>query len=143
MAYASDMETVNTSRDVVAHDFSGVRTARVVGFCVDWLLIGAISVAVSILTLGIGFFFFGIVFAGVALVYLGATMGGARQATPGMRLTGVRIYRLGGGLVDPVVAALHGVLFWFLGWWSLPTTFFSSRKRLLHDIALGTYVAKR
>ena len=142
MTYASDVTAADMRRDLVQHDFGGVRTARVIGFCVDWLLISLISVAIGVLTLGIGFVFFGVVFPAVALVYLAATMGGARQATPGMRLTGVRIHRIGGGLVDPVVAALHGVLFWFLGWWSLPTTFLSARKRLLHDIALGTFVAK-
>lgn len=141
MTYASDVSTIEP-REVTTRELEGVRTARVIGFCVDWLLIGAISVGLSVLTLGVGFFFFGFVFAGVALVYLGATMGGRAQATPGMRLMGVRIRRVGGGLVDPVVAALHGVLFWFLGWWSIPTTFVSSRKRLLHDIALGTYVTK-
>ena len=142
MTYASDISTDRAARDVATHRFEGVRTARVIGFCVDWLLIGLISVGLSILTLGVGFLFFGFIFPAVALIYLAATMGGARQATPGMRLMGVRIHRVGGGLVDPIVAALHGVLFWFLGWWSLPTTFFSSRKRLLHDIALGTFVAK-
>ena len=142
MTYASDVSTFDASRELVRADFEGVRTARVIGFCVDWLLIGLISVGIGILTLGIGFFFFGVVFPAVALVYLAVTMGGAKQSTLGMRMMGVRIYRIGGGLVDPVVAALHGVLFWFLGWWSLPTTFFSSRKRLLHDIALGTFVAR-
>ena len=142
MIYAPEVSVADAPRELTVHDFDGVRTARVIGFCVDWLLIGAISVALSILTLGVGFFFFGFIFPAVALIYLAATMGGAKQATPGMRLSGVRVYRIGGGVVDPIVAALHGVLFWFLGWWSLPTTFFSSRKRLLHDIALGTFVAK-
>ena len=142
MVYETDLSTVQGSREVSRADLSGVRTARVVGFCVDWLLIGLISVATGVLTLGIGFFFFGIIFPAVALLYLALTMGGRKQSTLGMRMMGVRIHRIGGGLVDPIVAMLHGVLFWFLGWWSLPTTFFSSRKRLLHDIALGTFVAK-
>ena len=93
-------------------------------------------------SLGFGAALIPLVFPAVALLYLATTLGGEAQATWGMRLTDVRIFKLEGGRVDPFLAMLHGVLFWFLGWWSLPTTFFSSRKRLLHDIVLGTWVGR-
>ena len=124
----------------------GVRTARVIGFVVDYLAIGVLTALASlllvVLTIGLGFGLLPLVFPVVALVYLAPTLGGEAQATPGMRIAGVRMFKVDGGRVDPFLAMLHGLLFWFLGWWTLPTTFFSSRKRLLHDIALGTWVGR-
>ena len=53
---------------------------------------------------------------------------------------------LDGSRVDPLLATLHAVLFWFIHSIAvvLPlfVTFFSSKKRLLHDILLGTFVSK-
>ena len=128
---------------------SGVRTARVIAFLVDYLIISLVSLVgylivgiVGIPTFGLAWGLLPFVFPAVALIYLARTLGGESQATLGMSLTNVSLYRLEGGRIDPFLAMLHGVLFWFLGWWSLPTTFFSSKKRLLHDIVLGTYVAK-
>ena len=134
------------SHEVAVPRLSGVRTSRIVGFLVDYALIGVATAIVStvfvVMTLGLGWGLLPFVFPVVALAYLAWTMGGEAQATWGMRLAGVRIFKMEGGRVDPFLAMLHGVLFWALGWWTLPTTFFSSRKRLLHDIVLGTWVGR-
>ena len=147
MAHATHTDIASPAgREVDAPRLSGVRTARVIGFLVDYAVIGIVAGIISavlfVLTLGLASPLVAFVFPAIALVYLAVTLGGERQATWGMRMTGVRIFKLEGGRVDPFLAMLHGVLFWFLGWWSLPTTFFSSKKRLLHDIVLGTYVAR-
>ena len=150
MAYAPDIHAHEPatvpSREVTHADLSGVRTSRVIGFLVDYALIGLAAAIASallfVLTLSLAAPLIPLVFPAVALLYLATTLGGPAQATWGMRLAGVRIRKIEGGRVDPFLAMLHGVLFWFLGWWSLPTTFFSSKKRLLHDIVLGTYVER-
>lgn len=148
MAYETDVTRME-NREVTSADLSGVRTARVFGFVVDYLIIGllslipfAIGLLLTLVTLGLAAPLLSVIVPVVALVYLAMTLGSSKQSTIGMRMFGVRLYKLEGGRIDPFLAMLHGVLFWFLGWWSLPTTFFSSKKRLLHDIALGTYVAK-
>jgi uncharacterized RDD family membrane protein YckC len=73
-------------------------------------------------------------------------MGGASQATPGMRLAGVRLERLGGGRVDPPLAMLHGVLFWASNAVLTPlillVALFTPRKQLLQDLLLGTVVVR-
>jgi len=72
------------------------------------------------------------------------TMGGPNQATVGMSMMGIKVRKNEGGRVDPFLAILHGVLFWVFA--SMPLllliSFVSSKKRLLHDILLGTYVIK-
>ena len=120
----------------------GVRTARVFAFVVDWLLVGVLTVITAVVTLGLATLIAGPLFLLVGAVYIALTMGGRHQATWGMRMMGLRVHQLHGGTVNPVIAFLHAALFWILGWWTFPTTFFSSKKRLLHDILLGTFIAK-
>ena len=149
MTQTASIRSNFAAREVEAFDprrLNGVRTSRIVGFLFDYALIGVVSFLLStvlvIFTLGLGWGLVPFVFPVVALAYLAKTLGGPAQATWGMRLAGVRIFTVEGVRVDPFLAMLHGVLFWVLGWWSLPTTFFSSRKRLLHDIVLGTWVGR-
>ena len=127
---------------------SGVRTARVVAFLIDYAIVFLISIPLLVIVgipaflLGVGIPILGI----VAVAYVAFTMGGQKQATLGMRLMGVRVFRDDGATVGPALAALHAVLFWFIHivgiMLALLVTFFSSKKRLLHDILLGTYVAR-
>ena len=138
---------------VTREDLRGVRTARVVGFVIDYLIVLLVSAPLALLvgilgipTLGLAWGLFPFIVPAVALVYLAKTMGGAAQATIGMRMMGVRIYRLDGRSVDPLLAGLHGILYWVIHvvgvMIALVVTFFSSKKRLLHDVLLGTYVAR-
>lgn len=149
--YIIDNET--GARVVTPEELDGVRTARVLSFFVDYIIVGLLSIPLIIVigilgipTLGLAWGLLPFVPAAVALVYLATTMGGPRQATIGMAFMGIRIRRLDGGNVDPMVACLHGLLFWAIHTIAvilpLLVTFFSSRKRLLHDILLGTYVGR-
>ncbi len=77
------------------------------------------------------------------MAYVGFTMGGPRQATPGMSFFALRIERDDGQLVDPFLAVLHGVLFWVAHITLTPVPlalshFSPHRKRLVHDMLLGT-----
>ena len=138
---------------VTAADLQGVRTGRVFGFLIDYLIVGILCIPfaliigfLGIITLGLAWGLYAFLPLIVAAIYLALTLGGPNQATVGMRMMGVGIRRLDGRKVDPLLAVLHGVLFWVIHSVAviLPlfVTFFSSKKRLAHDILLGTYVVR-
>ena len=133
--------------------YDGVRSRRIFGFIADYTFILLLSIPAAvlvgllgILTLGLGWMLYGILLPLIAVLYVGFTMGGSAQATPGMRLAGVHIERLGGGSVDPTLAILHGVLFWasnaVLTPFVLLVGLFTPRKQLLQDLLLGTVVVR-
>ncbi len=131
--------------------FSGVRTSRIFAFLIDLIamtiltFVGYIVVAIlGIFTLGLGFLLFAIIWPGVALLYVAFTLGGPYSATPGMRAMGLEMRMWHGERIYPLLAAMHAILFWvsvsFLTPFILLVSLFSNRKRLLHDIVLGTVV---
>lgn len=133
--------------------YSGVRTRRMLAFCLDYLIVGLLLIPVAIvvfflgiLTLGLGWMLFGILVPLVALVYVYSTMGSPAQATLGMRAMSIRLERLDGRPVDGVLAVVHSVLFWagnvILTPLILLATLFLDRKRTVHDMLLGTVVAR-
>lgn len=141
------------ARVVTEQELDGVRTARVLAFLLDYIIVGLLCIpffivigVLGIPTLGLAWLLLPFTPALVAVLYLATTMGGPAQATVGMSFMGIRIRKLDGGPVDPFLAVLHGILFWTIHTIAviLPlfVTFFSSRKRLLHDILLGTYVGR-
>lgn len=136
-----------------ARVYEGVRTRRVLAFCIDYLIVGvlmipfAIVIAIlGVLTLGLGWALFGVLFPVVALAYIWYTLGSPSQATIGMRMMNIRLERLDGGRVEGALAVLHSVLFWagnaLLTPLILLATLFLDRKRTVHDLLLGTVVAR-
>jgi uncharacterized RDD family membrane protein YckC len=149
---ALDGEIIATRLDDV-RAYDGVRTRRVLAFCIDYLIVAlliipfAILVALlGILTLGLGWMLFGVLAPAVALVYVWNTLGGRNQATVGMRTMGIRLDRLDGNRVDGMLAVVHSVLFWGLNVVLTPlillATLFTDRKRAVHDLLLGTVVTR-
>ncbi|MDP2120730.1 MAG: RDD family protein [Hoeflea sp.] len=137
--------------DIALYD--GVRTKRVLAFFIDYAIVLALCVPVAVLiffigifTLGLGFFLYPILFLLVAIPYIGMTMGGPNQATPGMRMMGIRVVRLDGRPVDFMLAIVHGVLFWALNAVLTPfillATLVLNRKQTVHDWLLGTVVVR-
>ncbi|MBC7279966.1 RDD family protein [Hoeflea sp.] len=137
--------------DIALYD--GVRTKRVLAFFIDYAIVLALCVPVAVLiffigifTLGLGFFLYPILFLLVAIPYIGLSMGGPNQATPGMRMMGVRLVRLDGRPVDFLLAVVHGVLFWALNAILTPfillATLVFDRKQTVHDWLLGTVVVR-
>lgn len=133
--------------------FRGVRTRRIVAFIIDYFLIALLLIPVGLLvfvlgvfTLGLGWFLFGILGPLTALCYVAMTLGGRHQSTLGMRMMGLRLERLDGKRVDPILAILHTVLFWagnaILTPLILLASLFLSYKRTLHDLLLGTVVTR-
>lgn len=134
--------------------FRGVLTRRASAFLID-LVVLAIPVILAcvfialfgVVTLGLGWALFWLVSpASViwALIYYGATLGGPHSATMGMRVMGLELRTWYGAPSYFVLGAMHAVLFWvsvsFLTPLVLLVGLFNGRRRLLHDIILGTVV---
>jgi uncharacterized RDD family membrane protein YckC len=134
--------------------FSGVLFKRSIAFLID-LVVLAIPVVLGYLfigvfglvTLGLGWALFWLAWpASVvwAAVYYGATLGGPHSATIGMRVMDVELRTWYGSPGYFVLGAMHAVLFWvsisFLSPLVLLVGLFNGRRRLLHDVILGTVV---
>ena len=143
--------SIGTYDDIALYD--GVRTKRVLAFFIDYAIVLALCVPVAILiffigifTLGLGFFLYPLLFLLVAIPYVGMSMGGPNQATPGMRMMGIRVARLDGRPVDFMLAVVHGVQFWALNAVLTPfillATLVLDRKQTVHDWLLGTVVVR-
>jgi uncharacterized RDD family membrane protein YckC len=133
--------------------YEGVRTRRILAFIVDYLLVALLTIPfaiivflLGIITLGLGWVLFSILFPAVALAYIWSTLGGKEQATVGMRMMNIRLERLDGRPVDGLLAIVHSVLFWagnvLLTPLILLASLFLDRKRTVHDLLLGTVVAR-
>jgi len=128
--------------------FDGILSKRIVGFFIDAILIVALMIPAGMLvlvlgfvTLGLGWLLFPPLFAIVALIYIGLTLGGSASATPGMRVAGVEMRTWSGQRMFPLLAIMHALLFWFsVGLFTPLILFvglFTRRKQLLHDLLLG------
>ncbi len=134
--------------------FRGVLTRRVFAFLIDLIVISVpvilgylFIVVFGIITLGVGFLLWGLAWpASViwAVVYYGTTLGGPYSATLGMRVMDLELRTWYGAPGYFVLGATHAVLFWvsisFLSPLVLLVGLFNGRRRLLHDIVLGTVV---
>jgi uncharacterized RDD family membrane protein YckC len=134
--------------------FEGVLARRVLAFVIDFILI-----AVPVLLASMFIFVFGIVTLGLgfalyyllppasvlwALVYFGMTIGSHSSATVGMRLMDLQMRTWYGAPAYFVLGAVHAIFFWlsvsFFTPFVLLVAFFNPRRRLLHDMLLGTVV---
>lgn len=133
--------------------YQGVRTRRVVAFLIDYTIVALLMIPFAILvgilgivTLGLGWALFSVLFPAVALIYIWNTVGGPRQATVGMRMMDIRLERLDGRPIDGLLAVVHSVLFWAANVVLTPlillATLFLDRKRTVHDLLLGTVVVR-
>ncbi|MEI7805159.1 MAG: RDD family protein [Hyphomicrobiales bacterium] len=134
--------------------FEGVLARRVVAFAIDFVIIAIPIVfaamfifAFGLVTLGLGWALFWLLSpASViwALVYYGSTLGGARSASIGMRVMDLEMRTWYGSPAYFVLGAVHAIVFWLsvstLTPVILVVCFFNERRRLLHDIVLGTVI---
>jgi uncharacterized RDD family membrane protein YckC len=134
--------------------YRSVRTRRVFGFLFDYAMVLILCIPafvlvtiLGLLTLGLGWGLYGILLPLVAIPYVAFTLGGDAQATPGMRVAGLRLERNDGGRVDPALAVAHTILFWVgnvaTGGFILLVGLFTPRKQLVQDLLLGTVVVRR
>ena len=134
--------------------FRGVLTRRVFAFLIDLVvlsvpvILGYIFIAVfGVITLGLGWMLFWLAWPATivwAIVYYGASIGGPHSATMGMRAMDLEVRTWYGAPGYFVLGACHAVLYWvsisFLTPLVLLVGLFNSRRRLLHDVILGTVV---
>ena len=134
--------------------FRGVLTRRFFAFLIDLVvlsipvILAVVFIAVfGIVTLGLGWALFWLVSPASivwALVYYGASLGGPHSATVGMRMMDLQLRTWYGAPGYFVLGATHAALFWvsvsFLTPLILLVGLFNARRRLLHDIVLGTVV---
>jgi uncharacterized RDD family membrane protein YckC len=128
--------------------YDGVLSKRVVAFVVDAILIVLLMIPAAlvvfflgIVTLGIGWLLYSVLFAIVALGYMAFTLGGPNSATVGMRMTGIEMRTWNGAPSFPLLGVMHALLFWFsvalLTPFILLVGLFTARRQLLHDLILG------
>ncbi len=134
--------------------FEGVPARRVIAFLIDFVMISVPIVlaamfifAFGLVTLGLGWALFWLLSPGSviwALLYYGSTFGGPRSATIGMRVMDLEMRTWYGAPSYFVLGAVHAIVFWlsvsFLTPFVLLVCFFNGRRRLLHDMLLGTVV---
>ena len=134
--------------------FEGVLPRRVVAFAIDFAIIAApivlaamVIFAFGVVTLGLGWALYWLLPPGSviwAICYFGITLGNPASATIGMRVMDLEMRTWYGAPAYFVLGAVHAILFWLsisaLSPLILLVCFFNQRRRLLHDIVLGTVV---
>ena len=132
--------------------FEGVLARRVVAFIIDVIIIviplilGWMFIFVfGLITFGLGWALFWLMSPGSviwALAYYGITLGGPASATIGMRAMDIEMRTWYGAPAYFVLGAVHAIVFWIsvsvLTPFILVIGFFNERRRLLHDILVGT-----
>ena len=134
--------------------FEGVLARRCMAFLIDVTII-----AVPVLFAAIFIFIFGLITLGLgwalywlispatviwAIVYYGMTFGGPASATIGMRVMDIEMRTWYGAPAYFVLGAVHAIVYWitvsFLTPLVLVVALFNDRRRLLHDMLVGTIV---
>jgi len=160
---ASDPNRFNPAIDVKPHAydpvsnperFEGVLPRRVVAFLIDLVIIAVPVASAALFVLIFGFFTFGLgwllfwlLYPGAViwtLLYYGFTLGSPASATIGMRVMDLEMRTWYGEPCYFVLGAVHAVVFYLsisiLTPLVLLICFFNARRRLLHDLLLGTVV---
>ena len=134
--------------------FRGVLMRRMLAFLIDRVvlsipvILGYLFIAVfGLITLGLGWALFWLAWPASivwAIVYYGASLGGPHSATLGMRVMDLELRTWYGAPSYFVLGAMHAVLFWvsvtMLSPLVLLVGLFNGRRRLLHDVILGTVI---
>ncbi|MFB2551187.1 RDD family protein [Ensifer soli] len=134
--------------------YQGVLSRRVFAFLVDyaivamlWIPAAVVVFFLGVLTLGFAWMLYPALFAIVAMLYFGMTVGGRSQASPGMRMMGIAVARTDGRPMDVMTAVVHLVIFWLANMLLTPLILliglFTDRGRLLHDLLIGTVTVRR
>jgi len=132
--------------------FEGVLPRRVIAFIIDLIIIVIPLVAAAmfifvfgLITLGLGWALFWLLSpASVvwALFYYGLTLGGPSSATFGMRAMEIEMRTWYGAPTYFVLGTVHAIVYWIsvsvLTPFVLLVGFFNTRRRLLHDMLVGT-----
>ena len=159
----TDPRRIGVSIDVKPHAydpavspelFEGVLARRFVAFLIDVTII-AIPVMfaavfifiIGVVTLGIGWALYWLLSPATviwAVCYYGYTFGSPASATIGMRIMDLEMRTWYGAPAYFVLGAVHAIVYWvtvsFITPFILLVAFFNRRRRLLHDMLVGTIV---
>src|SRR3979409_2456971 len=159
----TDPRRIGVSIDVKPHAydpavnpelFEGVLARRFIAFLIDVTIIAipvmfaAVFIFIfGVVTLGIGWVLYWLLSPGAviwAVVYYGLTFGAPASATIGMRVMDLEMRTWYGAPAYFVLGAVHAVVYWIavsvLTPFILLVGLFNERRRLLHDILIGTVV---
>lgn len=134
--------------DTQAEFYADVPAKRLVAWAIDATLIFLTALLISLLTVGIGFFFFGLLIVAIAFIYRTVSLAN-RSATPGMRIAAIEMRNHRGERFDLVTAALHTLAYQVSVSMVLPQVISivlmlsTSRAQGLTDHALGTAAVNR
>ena len=159
----TDPRRIGVSIDVKPHAydpavnpelFEGVLARRFVAFLIDVTIL-----AIPVMFAAIFIFIFGVITLGIgwalywllspaaaiwAICYYGYTFGSPASATIGMRVMDLEMRTWYGAPAYFVLGAVHAIVYWvtvsFLTPFILLIAFFNHRRRLLHDMLVGTIV---
>ncbi len=132
--------------------FDGVLPRRIVAFIIDLIIIAMPLVVASMFIFMLGLVTFGLGWALFwllspasliwALCYYGMTLGSPASATIGMRAMEIEMRTWYGSPAYFVLGAVHAIVYWIsvsvLTPFILLVGFFNARRRLLHDMLVGT-----
>jgi len=131
--------------------FEGVLFRRIIAFLVDCVLIAILMIPFLVFTLLLAILTFGLLVIPVGGVltffYFMLFTGGAKSATPGMRLMGIELRDARGGRPDLLQAGIRTLVFMASNA-VLPViicaiALFDLRRRTLHDMLTSTVVVRR
>lgn len=138
--------------DYDAQFYEGVPLKRLVAWLIDVFAISLLSLvatlALGVLTLGMGFMFFPLITFLMGFLYRWLTIASA-SATPGMRFMGIELRTGAGDRLDPTTAAMHTGLFLFLmatmigGIATVISIMVTAHRQGLPDLILGTTAINR
>ena len=134
--------------------FEGVLARRLIAFIIDVCIIvvpvmftTVFILVFGLVTLGLGWALFLLLTPATAIwaiCYYGFTLGGSASATIGMRVMDLEMRTWYGAPAYFVLGAVHAIVYWVTVSVLTPLVllvgFFNERRRLLHDILLGTVV---
>lgn len=128
---------------------AGVRTHRLLAYCIDFLVICILSWIVGLFMVLTAFATNGNSFAFVPLLpligvfYSGLTVSSSWMGTLGMIATRLKATDLNGNRLDFIVAAGHALLFYLFTPFLVVVSLFSPEKRTLHDYFTGVIITRR
>ena len=129
---------------------AGVRTRRVLAFCVDVVVVTMLTLAVwfvlGLLTLGVAWFILPPLFPIMAFLYNGISVSGRNMGTPGMRMFDLEVRMAEDGARVPFINAAAQALLYYVSWFFPPVfivTLFDAEKRYLHDILAQVVFVRR
>jgi uncharacterized RDD family membrane protein YckC len=130
--------------------FEGVLFRRILAFILDCILIALATIPfafliffVAVMTLGLIVLPLGV----LTFLYFVLFTGGAKSATPGMRVMGIELRDVRGGRPDFLQAGIRALVYMASGVVFTPLIYavalFNIRRRTIHDMLTSTVVVRR